>query len=61
MRCAVMVVLQEIVVAFGEVGSGWEDGVEFGGDDLLDFAVGRFGLGTEGVAEANDLFVGSWV
>ena len=43
MRCAVMVVLQEIVVAFGEVGSGWEDGVEFGGDDLLDFAVGRFG------------------
>ena len=56
-----MVRLQEIVVAFGEVGSGWEDGVEFGGDDLLDFGVGRFGLGAEGVAEANDLFVGSWV
>lgn len=61
MRSALVVRLQEIVVAFGEVGSGWEDGVEFGGDDLLDFGVGRFGLDAEGVAEANDLFVGSWV
>ena len=56
-----MVRLEELVVALGEVGGGWEDGVEFCGDDLLDFAVGRFGLGAEGVAEADELFVGSWV
>lgn len=53
-----MVLLQEIVVAFGEVGGGGEDGVELGGDDFLDFAVGWWvGLGGEGVAEADDLFV----
>lgn len=57
-----MVLLEEVVVAFGEVGGGGEDGVEFGGDDFLDLAVGWWvGLGGEGVAEADGLFVGGWV
>lgn len=40
MRCAVVVQLQEVVVAFGEVAGGGEEGVELGGDDFLDLAVG---------------------
>ena len=56
-----MVVLEKFVVAFREVGGGGKDRVEFGGDDFLDLAVGRFGLGAEGVTEADGLFVGSWV
>lgn len=60
-RGALVVLLQEVVVAFREVGGGGEEGVEFGGDDFLDFAIGRFGLGAEGVAETEGLFVGGWV
>ena len=56
-----MVFLQEIVVAFREVGRGGKNRVEFGGDDFLDFATGRFGLGTEGVTKADFLFMGSWI
>lgn len=64
-RGAVAVLVEEVVVAFGEVGGGGEDGVELGGDDLLDLAVGWWwwwvGLGAEGVAEADGLFVRGWV
>ena len=56
-----MVFLQEIVVTLREVGGGGKNGVEFGGDDFLDFAIGRFGLGTEGVTKADCLFVGNWI
>ena len=56
-----MVFLQEIVVAFREVGRGGKNRVEFGGDDFLELAIGRFGLGSEGVIEADCLFMGSWI
>ena len=61
MCSAVMVFLQEIVVAFREVARGGENRVEFGGDDFLNFAIGRFGLGAEGMTKANCLFMGSWI
>ena len=61
MRGTLVVLLQEFVVVFREVGGGGKDWVELGGDDFLDSAIGWFGLRTEGVSEADGFFVGSWV
>lgn len=61
MRGTLMVFLQEFVVVFREVGRGGKNWVQFGSDDLLNFAVRWFGLCTEGVPKADGLFMGSWV
>ena len=60
-RGATVVVLQEVVVVFGQVGRGWENGVEFGSYGFLNFAVRGLGLGAEGVSETDGLIVRSWV
>ena len=60
-RGTLVVFLQEVVIVFGEVGRGGKNGVEFGSDDFLDFAIRRFGLCTEGVSKTDGLFVGSRV
>lgn len=61
MRGTAVVRLQEFVVAFRKVGRDGKDGVEFGSDDFLDFAVRCFGLRTERVSKTDGLLVGSWI
>lgn len=61
MRGTLVMFLEEFLVVLREIGRGRKNGVEFSSDDFLDFAIGWFGLCTEGVSETDGLLMGGWI